>query len=194
MNHQQQPQEQVEQQIEQQIEHLREQLRRHNYHYYVLDEPQIPDSEYDRLFHQLRSLEEQHPELITADSPTQRVGAAPLSGFEEVQHKTPMLSLGNVFSETGLMEFERRSMDRLGSDGLLDYEVEPKLDGLAINLRFEHGVLVQAATRGDGTRGEDVTQNVRTIESIPLKLIGDDYQGIGGAWRGFYAAGGLQCT
>ena len=163
------------QQPEEQIEHLREQLRRHNYHYYVLDDPQIPDSEYDRLFHQLKSLEEQHPGLITADSPTQRVGVAPLSGFDEVQHKAPMLSLGNVFTETGLMEFERRSMDRLGSDEPLEYEVEPKLDGLAINLRFENGVLVQAATRGDGSRGEDVTQNVRTIESIPLKLIGDNY-------------------
>ena len=163
------------QQPEEQIEHLREQLRRHNYHYYVLDDPQIPDSEYDRLFHQLKSLEEQHPGLITADSPTQRVGVAPLSGFDEVQHKAPMLSLGNVFTETGLMEFERRSMDRLGSDEPLEYEGEPKLDGLAINLRFENGVLVQAATRGDGSRGEDVTQNVRTIESIPLKLIGDNY-------------------
>ncbi len=160
---------------QQQIEHLREQLRRHNYHYYVLDDPQIPDSEYDRLFHQLKSLEQQHPDLITADSPTQRVGAAPLSGFEEVQHKAPMLSLGNVFSETELMDFEQRISARLGSDDPLEYEVEPKLDGLAINLRFEDGVLVLAATRGDGSRGEDVTQNVRTIESIPLKLIGDDH-------------------
>ncbi len=163
------------QQVSQQVEHLREQLRRHNHHYYVLDEPQIPDSEYDRLFHQLRSLEEQHPDLIAADSPTQRVGAAPLSGFEEVQHKVPMLSLGNLFSETELMDFEQRISHRLASDDLLDFEVEPKLDGLAISLRFENGVLVQAATRGDGSRGEDVTQNVRTIDSIPLKLIGDDY-------------------
>ncbi len=171
MNQQQQSQEQ----IEQQIERLREQLRRHNHHYYVLDEPLVPDSEYDRLFHQLKSLEEQYPELITADSPTQRVGAAPLSSFKEVHHKAPMLSLGNLFSETDLMDFEQRSRNRLGSDDPLDYEVEPKLDGLAINLRYENGVLVQAATRGDGTRGEDVTRNVRTIESIPLKLIGDDY-------------------
>ncbi len=161
--------------LQQQIEHLREQLRRHNHHYYVLDDPQIPDSEYDRLFHQLRSLEEKSPGLITSDSPTQRVGAAPLSGFEEVHHKAPMLSLGNLFSETGLMDFDQRIRDRLASDDPLEYELEPKLDGLAINLRFENGVLVQAATRGDGSRGEDVTQNVRTIESIPLKLIGDDY-------------------
>jgi len=160
---------------QQQIEHLREQLRRHNYHYYVLDDPLVPDSEYDRLFHRLRSLEEQHPDLITADSPTQRVGAAPLSSFEEVQHKAPMLSLGNVFSEAELMDFDQRIRDRLASDDPLDYEVEPKLDGLAISLRFEDGVLVQAATRGDGEQGEDVTRNVRTIESIPLKLIGDDY-------------------
>ena len=171
MNQQQQPKEQV----ESQIENLRELLRRYNHHYYVLDEPLVPDSEYDRLFHQLKSLEEQHPELITADSPTQRVGAAPLSGFEEVHHKAPMLSLGNVFSETDLMDFQQRIKNRLASDDLLDYEVEPKLDGLAINLRYENGVLVQAATRGDGTRGEDVTWNVRTIEPIPLKLIGGDY-------------------
>ena len=171
MNQQQQSKEQ----IEQQTEHLRELLRRYNHHYYVLDEPLVPDSEYDRLFHQLKSLEEQHPELITADSPTQRVGAAPLSGFEEVHHKVPMLSLGNVFSETDLMDFEQRLRDRLASDDLLDYEVEPKLDGLAISLRYENGVLVQAATRGDGTRGEDVTRNVRTIKSIPLKLIDGDY-------------------
>ena len=157
------------------MEHLREQLRRHNHHYYVLDDPQIPDSEYDRLFHQLRSLEEQHPDLITVDSPTQRVGAAPLSGFEEVQHKVPMLSLGNVFSETELMDFEQRIRDRLASGDPVEYELEPKLDGLAISLRFEDGVLVQAATRGDGARGENVTQNVRTIDSIPLKLIGDGY-------------------
>ncbi len=157
------------------MEHLREQLRRHNHHYYVLDDPQIPDSEYDRLFHQLRSLEEQHPDLITADSPTQRVGAVPLSGFEEVQHKVPMLSLGNVFSETELMDFEQRIRDRLASGDPVEYELEPKLDGLAISLRFEDGVLVQAATRGDGARGENVTQNVRTIDSIPLKLIGDGY-------------------
>lgn len=162
-------------QARQQVEYLREQLRKHNYHYYVLDDPQIPDSEYDRLFHQLRTLEKQHPDLITADSPTQRVGAAPLSGFKEVHHRAPMLSLGNLFSETDLMDFEQRIKDRLGNDDPLEYELEPKLDGLAINLRFEDGVLVQAATRGDGTRGEDVTQNVRTIESIPLKLIGDDY-------------------
>lgn len=162
-------------QARQQVEYLREQLRKHNHHYYVLDDPQIPDSEYDRLFHQLRTLEEQHPDLITADSPTQRVGAAPLSGFKEVYHRAPMLSLGNLFSETDLMDFEQRIKDRLGNDDPLEYELEPKLDGLAINLRFEDGVLVQAATRGDGTRGEDVTQNVRTIESIPLKLIGDAY-------------------
>lgn len=169
------PQKQPEEQTGQQLEHLREQLRSHNYHYYVLDEPLVPDSEYDRLFHQLKTLEEQHPELITADSPTQRVGAAPLTGFNEVHHRAPMLSLGNVFSESDLMDFEQRIKDRLASDDPLDYEVEPKLDGLAISLRFENGVLVQAATRGDGTRGEDVTQNVRTIDSIPLKLIGDDY-------------------
>ncbi|MEN8213582.1 MAG: NAD-dependent DNA ligase LigA [Pseudomonadota bacterium] len=157
------------------VEQLREQLRRHNYSYYVLDDPQIPDSEYDRLFHQLRQLEEQHPELITPDSPTQRVGGAPLREFDEVRHRVPMLSLGNVFNEAELKEFGRRISERLESDEPIEYEVEPKLDGLAISLRFEAGVLVQAATRGDGMHGEDVTRNIRTIESIPLKLLGDDY-------------------
>jgi DNA ligase (NAD+) len=163
---------------QQQIERLREQLRRHNYHYYVLDAPLIPDSEYDRLFRELAALEQRHPELVTADSPTQRVGAAPLSAFREVRHDVPMLSLANVFSETELMEFDSRIRERLASDAEIDYEVEPKLDGLAISLRYVQGVLQLAATRGDGSRGEDVTLNVRTIDAVPLRLLGDDFPAV----------------
>lgn len=156
------------------IEELRKQLAHHNYQYYVLDNPEIPDIEYDRLFRELQQLETEHPELITPDSPTQRVGGAPLKGFDEVKHEIPMLSLGNVFSEEELSDFDRRVRDGLGIDEVI-YAAEPKLDGLAISIRYEDGVLVRAATRGDGATGEDVTQNVRTIEAVPLKLYGDDY-------------------
>ncbi len=156
------------------IEELRKQLAHHNYQYYVLDNPEIPDIEYDRLFRELQQLEAEHPELITPDSPTQRVGGAPLKGFSEVKHEIPMLSLGNVFSEEELTDFDRRVRDGLGIDEVI-YAAEPKLDGLAISIRYEYGVLVRAATRGDGATGEDVTQNVRTIDAVPLKLYGDDY-------------------
>ncbi len=150
---------------------LREQLAEHNYRYYVLDEPSIPDAEYDRLFAELQQLEADYPELIGPDSPTQRVGGAPLSVFDEVQHTVPMLSLGNVFSEGELRDFDRRVREGLGHEQIR-YCVEPKLDGLAISLRYEQGVLVRAATRGDGHSGEDVTANVRTITSLPLRLRG----------------------
>ncbi len=153
---------------------LRKQLAHHNYQYYVLDNPEIPDIEYDRLFRELQQLEADHPELVTPDSPTQRVGGAPLKGFDEVRHAIPMLSLGNVFSEEELTDFDRRVREGLGLDDVT-YCAEPKLDGLAISIRYEEGVLVRAATRGDGTTGEDVTQNVRTIDAVPLKLYGDDY-------------------
>lgn len=155
------------------IERLRAELRHHNHRYYVLDDPEIPDAEYDRLFRELQGLETAHPELITPDSPTQRVGAEPLDAFEEVLHALPMLSLSNAFSEEEMGEFDRRVRERLGAEGAVRYLAEPKLDGLAINLRYEEGLLVQAATRGDGIRGEDVTQNVRTIDSAPLRLLGD---------------------
>jgi len=153
---------------------LRKQLAHHNYQYYVLDNPEIPDIEYDRLFRELQQLEADYPDLITPDSPTQRVGGAPLKGFSEVKHEIPMLSLGNVFSEEELVDFDRRVRDGLGIDAVV-YAAEPKLDGLAISIRYEEGVLVRAATRGDGATGEDVTQNVRTIDAVPLKLYGDDY-------------------
>ena len=159
------------------IAELRDQLNYHNYRYYVLDDPEIPDAEYDRLFRELQQIESEHPELITSDSPTQRVGSAPLKFFDEVQHEIPMLSLGNAFSDDEMGEFDRRVCDGLGVNRVR-YSAEPKLDGLAISIRYEQGVLVRAATRGDGSRGEDVTQNVRTIESIPLRLLGDDWPAI----------------
>jgi DNA ligase (NAD+) len=154
---------------------LREQINLHNYRYYVLDDPHVPDSEYDRLMRELQGLEAQYPDLISADSPTQRVGAQPLDGFGEVQHQVPMLSLDNAFSDQEMIDFDRRVKERLGSDHAIAYSAEPKLDGLAISLRYEQGVLVQGATRGDGSKGEDVTQNVRTIPSVPLRLLGDDW-------------------
>jgi DNA ligase (NAD+) len=156
------------------VSELRKQLAHHNYQYYVLDNPEIPDIEYDRLFRELQQLEAEHPELVTPDSPTQRVGGEPLKGFDEVRHAIPMLSLGNVFSEDELADFDRRVREGLGIDEVV-YAAEPKLDGLAISIRYEEGVLVRAATRGDGATGEDVTQNVRTIDAVPLKLYGDDY-------------------
>ncbi|VAW80162.1 DNA ligase (NAD(+)) [hydrothermal vent metagenome] len=155
-------------------EQLREQIRLHNYRYYVLDDPQVPDAEYDRLLRELQSLENEHPQLVTLDSPTQRVGAEPIGAFGEVKHETPMLSLGNAFDNDELGEFDRRVREKLEVDEL-EYTAEPKLDGLAVSLLYENGVLIRAATRGDGSKGEDITQNVRTIQSIPLKLIGEGY-------------------
>lgn len=162
-------------QIQEQLEALRGQLRYHNHRYYVLDDPQIPDAEYDRLFRELQALEAAHPEWVTADSPTQRVGAAPLDEFGEVKHAIPMLSLGNVFSDGELLAFDKRIHDRLKSVGVIDYVAEPKLDGLAISLLYENGLYVRAATRGDGETGEDVTENVRTIKSVPLRLLGEGW-------------------
>jgi DNA ligase (NAD+) len=157
---------------------LREEIDYHNYRYYVLDNPEIPDSEYDRLLRELQALEAQHPELITADSPTQRVGAEPLDAFDEVLHRVPMLSLDNAFSEQEMADFDRRVRDKLESEQEIVYAAEPKLDGLAISLRYEQGHLVQAATRGDGSRGEDVTHNVRTIPSVPLRLLGEGWPAV----------------
>lgn len=154
---------------------LRSQLNLHNYRYYVLDDPLVPDSEYDRLMRELQALEQQYPDLIVPDSPTQRVGAEPLAAFGEIRHQVPMLSLDNAFSDAEMEDFDRRVRERLGAQGPVRYTAEPKLDGLAISLRYESGLLVQAATRGDGSRGEDVTQNVRTIPSVPLRLLGNDW-------------------
>lgn len=165
------------------IQSLRETLRYHNHRYYVLDDPQVPDAEYDRLFQRLKLLETEFPQLLTSDSPTQRVGGEPFPGITTVSHEVPMLSLDNVFNQGELLDFDRRARERLGdllgtgndlfSQPELSYCCEPKLDGLAISLVYEHGVLVRGATRGDGATGEDITHNVRTIPSVPLRLLGD---------------------
>ena len=152
---------------------LRADLDRHNYHYYVLDDPQIPDAEYDRIYRRLQALEEQHPDLITPDSPTQRVGGTPLAGFSAVRHEIPMLSLGNAFADEEIHDFDRRVRERLDVEQVT-YACEPKLDGVALSLLYEHGKLVRAATRGDGETGEDVTHTARTIPSVPLHLRGDE--------------------
>ncbi len=156
---------------------LRREIEHHNYRYYVLDDPEIPDAEYDRLMRELQALEERYPDQITPDSPTQRVGGEPLEGAAEVEHRVPMLSLENAFSAEELTAFDRRLRDRLGVEQI-SYTGEPKLDGLAVSLRYEHGLLVLGATRGDGARGEDVTQGVRTIPSIPLRLIGKGFPAV----------------
>lgn len=160
--------------IENQINQLRTQLRHYEYQYHVLDAPEVPDAEYDRLMRELRELETAHPELVTADSPTQRVGAAPISAFEQVKHQLPMLSLDNVFDEESYLAFYKRVQDRLKTTDPLTFCCELKLDGLAVSLLYENGELVQAATRGDGTTGENITANVRTIRAIPLRLRGEN--------------------
>lgn len=157
------------------IDKLRDEINEHNYHYYVLDSPVISDAQFDRLFKQLQELEEKHPELKSKDSPTERVGAAPLKEFSEVKHEIPMLSLDNAFSEEEVLNFDRRVRERLGHNQDIEYACEPKLDGLAISIRYEKGVLTQGATRGDGVNGEDVTQNLKTIAAIPLHLRGKHY-------------------
>ena len=162
---------------------LRAELDQHNYRYHVLDEPSIPDAEYDRLFQELKALEAANPDLITSDSPTQRVGSAALSAFTQVRHEVPMLSLGNAFEETDMREFDRRvnegldlpTGDLFGAAAVVEYSCEPKLDGLAVSLLYQDGVLVRGATRGDGTTGEDISVNVRTVRNIPLKLQGSGW-------------------
>lgn len=167
----------------QRISELRNELDAHNYRYYVLDEPSVPDAEYDRLFRELQTLEAEHPELVTPESPTQRVGGEALSAFGEVRHEVPMLSLGNAFEEDDLRAFDRSVQNGLGVSGgdlfgggaEIEYSCEPKLDGLAVSLRYENGQLVRGATRGDGSTGEDITSNVRTIRNVPLKLQGEGW-------------------
>ena len=161
--------------LEKKIDLLRTQLNRHNYRYYVLDDPEISDAEYDHLFRELQNLEKNHPDLITPDSPTQRVGAAPLSSFKTITHAAPMLSLDNVFNHAELIDFYARITQKLKSDAMIDFFCEYKFDGVAVSLTYENGRLITAATRGDGRVGEDVTQNVRTIHSVPLKLFGHDF-------------------
>lgn len=170
--------------IRKRIETLREQLNNYSHQYYVLDDPSVPDAEYDRLYRELEGFEKEYPEVLTADSPTQKVGAAPLSSFSQVTHERPMLSLDNAMNESELIDFERKVKDKLKGNlaelGLhgteaLEFACEPKLDGLAVSILYEDGQLVQAATRGDGSTGENITLNVRTIKNVPLSLRGTDY-------------------
>ncbi|MGD9788060.1 MAG: NAD-dependent DNA ligase LigA [Sulfuricellaceae bacterium] len=157
-------------QVEARVRQLREEIEGHNYRYYVLDAPSIPDAEYDRLFRELQRLEADYPQFLTSDSPTQRVGAQPLDAFSQVTHRVPMLSLNNAFEDEEVAAFDRRVREGLAAAGEVEYATEPKFDGLAVSLCYENGVLVQGATRGDGFTGEDVTANLKTIKSIPLRL------------------------
>ncbi|HTH80898.1 MAG TPA: NAD-dependent DNA ligase LigA, partial [Ramlibacter sp.] len=164
--------------IEERAAALRELLHHHAHRYYVQDEPEIPDAEYDKLFRELQKIEEEHPELRTPDSPTQRVGGKALEGFAKVRHKVPMLSIRTEtdIEASGARNFDgrvRRELELKEDGAPIEYVAELKFDGLAINLRYEDGVLVQAATRGDGEIGEDVTQNIRTVGQIPLRLQSD---------------------
>jgi len=161
-------------QAQKRAEELRGLLEHHNYRYYVLDDPEVPDAEYDRLMRELEEIEADHPELVTPDSPTQRVSGAPQEGFATILHRVPMLSLANAFSEEEVTDFNRRVEQGLERPDIV-YAAEPKMDGVAISLTYENGLLTTAATRGDGERGEDVTANVRTIRAVPLKLVGEGW-------------------
>ena len=151
---------------------LRAAIAHHDYRYYVLDDPEVPDSEYDRLMSELRALEAQHPNLVTPDSPTQRVSGEPAAAFGVITHRVPMLSLDNAFTEEDVRAFDRRIHERLKLEADVTYVAEPKLDGLAVSLTYRGGRLIEAATRGDGVRGENVTANVRSIRAVPLELQG----------------------
>jgi DNA ligase (NAD+) len=157
------------------ITKLRSEINEHNYHYYILDEPTVPDAEYDRLLRELQAIEAQYPQLITADSPTQRVGTTPAKAFKEVKHDVPMLSLDNAFNDEEVFAFVRRIKDRLHNEAEIEFACEPKLDGVAISLLYEDGIFVRGATRGDGYTGEDITNNIRTIPTVPLQLRGKNF-------------------
>ena len=157
------------------INQIKQQLSEYNYQYYVLDNPSVPDAEYDRLMLELKDIESTFPSLLSSDSPSQKVGDKPLSQFAQVEHEVPMLSLDNAFDEASMLAFEKRMLDRLKRDVTIRYSCEPKLDGLAVSLLYENGKLVRGATRGDGRVGENITANVRTIRNIPLSLRGDNY-------------------
>ena len=159
--------------VKEQLDALRDEIRRHDHAYYALGEPTISDRQYDRLFDKLSKLEQAHPELVTPDSPTQRVGESPIDGFEHVTHSVPMLSIDNTYDADQLREFDRRVAKGLEGEPYR-YVVDPKVDGVAVALRYEHGVLALAITRGDGATGDEITQNVRTIPSVPLRLLGTD--------------------
>lgn len=163
------------QQIIDTLQNLKTTISEYNYQYYVLDTPTVPDAEYDRKMRELQDIEKTYPELLSADSPSQKVGDVPLAAFEQVEHEVPMLSLDNVFDEDSFYAFEKRMQDRLKDSQEITYSCEPKLDGLAVSLLYENGLLVRGATRGDGHIGENITTNVRTIRNIPLKLRGNAY-------------------
>lgn len=156
------------------IEKLRKEITEYNYQYYVLDNPEISDAQYDQLFRELQEIEKKYPEIISKDSPTQRVGGTPLKVFSQVKHAIPMLSLENAFSEDDVIAFDERIHEKLSITDAIEYSCEPKLDGLAISLRYENGLFVRGATRGDGETGEDVTENIRTIKMVPLQLRGEN--------------------
>lgn len=161
--------------IQAELEQLRETLHHHNFLYHTEDSPEISDAEYDQFFRRLKEIEAEFPELITEDSPSQRVGSAPLAQFDQVSHELPMLSLDNAFGPEDMADFDKRVRTRLDTSNAIDYVCEPKIDGVAVSLLYEDGKLVRGATRGDGTTGEDITANVRTIESVPLRLSGKGY-------------------
>ena len=152
----------------QKIASLRQDLHYHNYRYYVLDQPVVSDAAYDAMLHELEDLEEKYPELVTPDSPTQRVGAAPLDKFRRLEHRLPMFSLSNTYNTQEIIDFEQRLQKLLGDEQKISYVVEPKLDGLAVELVYERGIFVRGSTRGDGLTGEDITHNLKTIGSLPL--------------------------
>ncbi len=164
--------------LRQRVERLRTEIDRHNYRYHVLDDPEIPDSDYDRMMTELRELEREHPALVVPESPTQRVGGAPIAAFAQVRHRMPMLSLDNAFAKEDVVAFDRRVRERLETEIEISYACEPKLDGLAVSLTYRKGSLEIAATRGDGSVGEDVTHNIRTIQSVPLRLTGKAVPGL----------------
>lgn len=164
--------------IADEIDHLRRLIEEHNYRYYVLDDPSVSDAEYDILFNRLKELETIKPELVSADSPTQRVGAAPLKSFNTIKHDVAMLSLENAFTDEDILDFDQRIRDRLQTNNNIEYCCEPKMDGLAVNIRYENGFLTQASTRGDGASGEDITTNIKTINMVPLRLRGENIPGI----------------
>src|SRR5436189_3398820 len=155
--------------LKREVEELREKLRHHEYRYHVLDDPEISDAAYDALLQKLREIEATHPELVTADSPTARVGAPPRAGFQTMRHTRPMLSLDNAFSFDALRDFDRRVREGIGREKI-EYVAEHKFDGLSISLQYEKGGLVRGVTRGDGMTGEDVTPNVKTIRTVPLRI------------------------
>ena len=164
--------------IHRRINELKKEIEKHNYHYYVLDNPIVSDTEWDKLFKELETLESEYPNLIDINSPTQRVGAKPLDGFKTDKHRIPMLSLSNAMNNEELRSFNERIKKLLETKNQIEYMAEPKLDGIGVELIYQDGVFLKGLTRGDGFEGEDITQNIRTIKSVPLRLIGKNFPGL----------------